>query len=537
MKPHLQLFDSAVLSSLLDEFRSSMRALLHDLCDDLEAHYRDPVESLQLPLDYFRFVGNSLKPDDYSNWKVVGWIEELNDLLYFIDLREQFLAERHPRDFVADLLAECQEKFYEHSYQEEIFPRGVPTSAGLARRLSRLCARLARQATQESLFLIPGLPCLWLARTRAASRRPAWPGWPAWIVPCDLIANFERAELPGRVYVGLEGAYLDPPAVLKARLTAGSSNTSFLIRKDRIEIMVGRERVPLWSRERQPPWHWRSMPSCSLGFGQMTMGASLLYRKDLAPSRVVQPPPGLEERIQRALAVIERAWPEGARNLGLLTSRIIPLKAKDVVSFSYRHRPGLSFINTFERDELDLIDDLIHENSHHHLNLLLRKYDMKRGDRNQEIFYSPWRRSLRPLHGILHATFTFTMGALLFERLSTWGASGKGQEVSSNKRARQKAREIRLTDAQLLRARFRCLEEVESVGYSIRDLTYAADRLRWLSPSGVALVRTLTHEIASVRRRIALFRSQVLHSRYGPALRRHIRTLEQAYATYGFSRS
>jgi HEXXH motif-containing protein len=508
MAPHLKLFDSAVLSSLMDEFRSSMRTLLRDLCDDLETHYRRPVASLRLPVDYFRFVGDSLKPDDYSTWKVVGWIEELNDLLYFIDLHKQLLAERHPRAFAADLMAECQEKFYENSYQDDIFPRGKPEPAGLAPRLSRLCARLARQVTQESLFLVPGLPCLWLAQTRKGAKQLAWP------LSCDLRANFERAELPGRVYVGREGAYLDPPVSIRKKLTTVTSSASFLIGRDGIRLAVGRERFPLWSRERQPPWQWNYVPPCSLGLSQMTLGAALLYRKDLTPSRIVLPQPGLEKRIRTALAVIERAWPEGARTLALLTSRIIPLDAKGVVSFSYRNRPGLSFINTFARDRFDLIDDLIHENSHHHLNLLLRKYDMKRGDRNQEIFYSPWRRSLRPLHGILHATFTFTMGAILFERLSSSQASGLGAQA-------------------LLRARFRCLEEVESVGYSIRDLTCAADQLGWLSPSGVALVRELARQIARVRRRIAPFRDQVLRSRYGPALRQHVRTLARARTLYG----
>ena len=49
----------------------------------------------------------------------------------------------------------------------------------------------------------------------------------------------------------------------------------------------------------------------------------------------------------------------GIDSLALLTSRIVPLNAKGVVSFSYRHRPGLSAINCFERDDPDLIDDLI----------------------------------------------------------------------------------------------------------------------------------------------------------------------------------
>jgi HEXXH motif-containing protein len=194
-----------------------------------------------------------------------------------------------------------------------------------------------------------------------------------------------------------------------------------------------------------------------------------------------------------------------------------------VVSFSYRHRPGLSFINTFERDELDLIDDLIHENSHHHLNLLLRKYVMHRRDRNQEIFYSPWRRSLRPLRGILHATFTFTMGAILFERLSAWGARGKGQGASGK---------ATLTNQQILRARFRCLEEVESVRYSIKDLEQAR-KLGWLTPAGWGLVNSLKREIDKVEKRIAPFEAVVLRSKYGADLKWHRKELAKARKTYG----
>ncbi|MBM4122677.1 MAG: hypothetical protein FJ249_08805 [Nitrospira sp.] len=529
MVPHLKLVDSAVLSSLMGEFRASMRTLLYDLCDDLEAHYRRSVTAFRLPLDFFRFLGDSLKPDDYSNWKVVGWIEELNDLLYFIDLREQFLVERHPRDFAADLLAECQEKFYENSYQDEIFPRGKPEPAGLGRRLSRLCARLARQVMQESLFLVPGLPCLWLVETNRGMKRSARPSW---MVPCDLSANFERAELPGRVYVGLEGAYLDPPARLRKKIAAGGSVARLLIGRDSIRITVGREQIPLWSHEQQPPWHWRLIPPCPLEFGHVTLGSALLYRSDLTPSRVTQASPTLVARFQRALGVIKQAWPEGAEMVALLTSRVVPLKARGVVSFSYRNRPGLSFINTFERDEFDLIDDLIHENSHHHLNLLLRKYDMKRGDRNQEVFYSPWRRSLRPLHGILHATFTFTMGAILFERLASWAAASPARCVAASGTRGHGDSAMSARD-DVLRARFRCLEEVESVGYSLRDLAHASDRLGWLSPCGAALVRILQSEIGKVRRRVVPFRQTVLRSRYGPALRRHIRTLARARALYG----
>jgi HEXXH motif-containing protein len=229
-------------------------------------------------------------------------------------------------------------------------------------------------------------------------------------------------------------------------------------------------------------------------------------------------------RIARAWRTIQLAWPEGHDVLTLLTTRIVPLQAKGVVSFSYRHRPGLSFINCFDRGNLDLIDDLIHENSHHHLNLLLRKYVMYHGDHNQQIFYSPWRRSLRPLRGILHATFTFTMGALLFQRLSSW-ASGRDGAARWKKAG--------LTQQDLQRARFRCLEEVESVRYSLQDLHYADHHLGWLTGSGRRLVEQLAEAIDRVERESERFKHEVERSRFGPAIRKHIKELYQARQAYG----
>lgn len=515
MLAQVHLFDSAVLSSLIREFRTAMRRLLFGLCDELEGLYREQTVALHLPVGYFRAVGKGLKPEAFSNWKAVGWVELLNDLVYFIDLREQLRHERRRREFAIELFEHCQEQWYEHSYTEELFPRGEPKPAGLASRLDVLCRRLARQAIQESLFLVPDLPCAWLKRTRKR----------AWLVPCDLAANLERAESTGCIPVGLEGASLVLPSVVRRQVSktssSGTSKASLLIRRDGISLDVGRSIHPLWMSGGDPRWRWTYGPPCDIRPGGPTLGPVLVYRKDLTPWRIIPPPPEIVQRLRAAIEIIEEAWPAGARNLAALTSRIIPLHARGVVSFSYRHLPSLSFINCFERDFLDLIDDLIHENSHHHLNLLLRKYRMRGKDRNLERFYSPWRRSLRPLHGILHATFTFTMGAILFERLSTWAA------------ARPEAARARGVAAEtVLRARFRCLEEVASLGYSLRDLDDAAKKLRWLTRDGVALVAELRRAVQRVRRRIAPYRTQVLRSRFGPALRRHVQTLERAGKTY-----
>jgi len=274
-----------------------------------------------------------------------------------------------------------------------------------------------------------------------------------------------------------------------------------------------------------PQWRWRVVPPCHIGLlsqsnGGLILGPTLVYGADRTPVRVAESNLDLASRFDRARDIIRSAWPEGARNLAMLTARVIPLQAPGVVSFSYRQRPGLSFINCFDRDQFDLIDDLIHENSHHQLNLFLRKATLLQGGRHEEIFYSPWRRSLRPLRGILHATFTFTMGAILFERLS-----------SNADRLAQ-----RLSKEDVLRARARCLEEIASVRYSFDDLDWAAKQ-GWLTAAGVHVVDELKHEIKQVAKRIARYQAQVIRSRYGAGLKQHRNELTRAAALYRPSRN
>jgi len=512
MPPHPPLLDSNVLTALLHEFRRSMRGLFVDLCDELESRCPDQTRLLGLPVRYFRFLGDRLRVEDYAGWKLVGWIEEINDLVYFMDLSAQLRRERDPSEFAEALFLGCEGRFYENSYLDDLFPRGRPEAAGLPGRLQTLCARLARQVTQESLLLVPRLPCVWLAQT----------GRSRWTVPADLRANFERAELPGRLYLGVAGAYLEPSVSIRQALARQDWQARLQVRRQGMGLQVGRRVIPfLTCRGDEPIYPWREVPPCTLrspdarGQGGMTLGPTLVYGRERMPRRVIPSPPNLVERVQAALAAIERAWPAGAGLLATLTSRLVPLRARGVVSFSYRHRPGLSFINLSDRDQLDLIDDLVHENSHHHLNLLLRKYRLFDEGRTEEIFYSPWRRSLRPLRGILHATFTFTMGAILFERLS---ACGKAL----------------LTDQQLLRARFRCLEEIASVRHSLQDLDYAGTELRWIMAAGKSLVDSLGREMDRVRKRIVRYEKVVLRSRYGSELKRHRKELRDARKTYGF---
>ncbi|MFO0775964.1 MAG: HEXXH motif-containing putative peptide modification protein [Nitrospiraceae bacterium] len=489
-----------------------MRALLLSLCDDL-AVANDPV-----PSGLCRTIAQRLELRDFDHWKVVGWIEGLNDFVYFLDVRTQFVRERDRQGFAEQLLADAQEKFYENSYLDDLFPVRRPEPARLTKRLANLCARLAEELTQEALFLVPEAACAWL---HESGRR-------RWSCSGTLAAQLERAELAGTIPVGLDGAYLAAPPWFRRALQRSDSRVSFVVSPRAVHIQAGKETTRLFTADAATPWEWTLTPPRYLIAPNaqwprgLTLGPTLRYDRQRIARTVHRSSPELMVQLQRALASLAQAWPQGFELLATLTSRIVPLHARGVVSFSYRHRPGISYINLFERQGLDTIDDLIHENSHHHLNLLLRKHVMYGGDGNQEIFYSPWRRSLRPLRGILHATFTFTMGALLFERLAEWGRS-----------KRSAWRNAGLTSRDVQRAHFRCLEETESVRYSLQDLAYADRECGWIPAAGRRLVRQLAEEMAAVQSAASRFPRVIAGTSFARAFAAHRKELHTARHTYG----
>lgn len=504
-----------ILERVMTAFQQSMRTLLTDLCRDFERNYAADACALGLQIDWFRVLGRSFTTADYSHWKVVGWIESLNDLLYFVDIVVQVRQERSRREIAEQLRAEFREKFYEHGYAEEIFPDGKPDARKLLPRLTALCQRLAREITQESLCLAPRLACTWVSQQQRD----------AWVVSCDLTANVERVELPWSCAIGTSGVSYEAPAPVQRALKRARGQAELLVTAAGIQLLVDDRTYPFVTYGAGERWSWRRLAPVVLREtpdGRLALGPTLVYGKDKTPQGVRPTKTAVVRRMRLALGAIASAWPEGDRLLALLTSRIVPLKARGVVSFSYRHRPGLSAINCFDRDQLDLIDDLIHENSHHHLNLLLRKEVMYQHDHNQELFYSPWRRSLRPVRGILHATFTFTMGAMLFARLVLWGSSKAG---------RAGWKKAGLTPRDLTRARYRCLEEIESVRYSLTDLDYAGSQLKWLTRGGKQLVAQLSDALAQVDGTIRDQEAEVSRSSFGPALRRHRAELAQARET------
>ncbi len=163
-------------------------------------------------------------------------------------------------------------------------------------------------------------------------------------------------------------------------------------------------------------------------------------------------------RIEIALKVIKKFSPSSWERFKSFTELIIPIGQKEFVSYSHQDLPGSSMINLYHRDFVDLMDDLIHENGHHHLN-----YYLNLGKLIQEpadyIYYSPWRQSFRPLRGIYHAYFTFGWAFKLFSDLAL------AKELDSIWYLFSKEEKEKIY--------FRAIEEYWMLDYSFRDLQWA----------------------------------------------------------------
>ncbi len=176
------------------------------------------------------------------------------------------------------------------------------------------------------------------------------------------------------------------------------------------------------------------------------LGSNVELQKAITPQKKI-------EQLQNAEENLRLVWKEGYDLYKLLTYKIIPVQSKGLVSYSHFTESGISYINLLDRNTLETVDDLLHENSHHHLNLILKKFKILK-DKNPEMkYYSPWRDSLRSLYAILHAVFTFSFGARLFLHIfhSTEPLVGMKKDF-------------------LEQVAFRFVEETMMLRYSLEDL-------------------------------------------------------------------
>ena len=256
-----------------------------------------------------------------------------------------------------------------------VLPRGRMEAASLRRARTlgnRLLRRVFRRLPEVLLFLTP-------------------PGKSFGPFTLDLEDDAEEARVAGELHVAFPSPYtwkLDSPA--------------------RVELCGDEVRMPL--RNTRPRYQPRERVPYS---GIVVARRAIAGRQGLRPGPAAR---GVAQRLGEGLDLVRQAWPDAWREILIHTRVLVPLDERGVVSYSLPERPGTSYINVQGKRIVDLADDLLHETAHHRLHSLEELAPLERKGVDAH-YYSPWRRQVRPLHGILHATYTFTFRAQLFQCL------------------------------------------------------------------------------------------------------------------------
>lgn len=185
-----------------------------------------------------------------------------------------------------------------------------------------------------------------------------------------------------------------------------------------------------------------------------------------------------KKNISKALTNIKKAAPHLHETFKSFTHTIVPVNEKGIVSYSMQSLPGYSSINMFDRDQLDLMDDLLHENGHHYLNTFLNHQDLINED-DDKIYFSPWRKALRPIRGIYHATFTFYWALELFYNL----------DIAAEKKI------LTFTKDERVKIKQRFLEEFFMLDYCQLDLQHAYKNKR-VTKDGNQLINIIYDKIS-----------------------------------------
>lgn len=221
------------------------------------------------------------------------------------------------------------------------------------------------------------------------------------------------------------------------------------------------------------------------------------------------------QRIEIALKVIKKHSPSSWERFLAFTEVIIPIKQPEFVSYSHQDLPGYSMINLYHRDFVDLMDDLLHENGHHHLNYYLNLGKLI-DEPLDNIYYSPWRRTLRPLRGVYHAYFTFFWAFKLFADLA------RAKELDSiwylfGPQEREKIY-------------WRVVEEFHMLNYTYQELKWAYKN-GLIHQTGWNLIQEQQKELNKFKKQIPLWEKKLkTHRKDLSDLKKTLKKAEQQYS-------
>jgi HEXXH motif-containing protein len=384
-----------------------------------------------------------------------GWLFELEQAVRLCS------AARCSRQAVFELVLDTVQL-------QRLVPRGRAD-----RDLPRRAARLGRALLARALAELPLIAAVWV-RPRQALRARIRPA-----------ADAELGRPSGELWLGA--------GELVLRRRARSAVT--------VKGVLDGHGLRL-----RPASGWRIEPGAALGDSAIRVG-NRVY-SDARGQRVGGRDRRAELRLGRALALVDRAWPAAGGWLRRRTTMVVPLEEAGTVSYSQMVRPGLSYIVTRGKRIVQLADDLVHENAHHELHLREQLGALERSD-GSPVLYSPWRRSLRPVRGLLHACFTFLRRAELFLRLLDCGPRRPELRRGSMAGAMFLARGV--------------LEEMAALEFSLTDLKRIG---RYdLTAAGRVLLDEMTADLDRLAPEVAVIRNRLRRGRNG----RELLLWERAY--------
>ena len=197
-------------------------------------------------------------------------------------------------------------------------------------------------------------------------------------------------------------------------------------------------------------------------------------------------------RIELALKLIRKYSYSSWERFSEFTDVIIPIKDKEFVSYSHQEFPCVSMINLYDRDFVDLMDDLLHENGHHHLNHYLNLEKLI-DEPEDLIYFSPWRRTQRPLRGIYHAYFTFFWAFKLFSDM----ASGDLEDSS-----------YKFTPDEKEKILWRAVEEYHMLNFSYSDLEWAKKN-GLITETGWQIIQSQQKELLKFKTKVSAWEKKV----------------------------
>ena len=434
-----QLFSKDFHNKLKKDVEKSYRDFIEDLRDDFKRGFTSDV----VDIDFLDQLSDILQDECFDNYSPLKfyWLNLVDNIVYIIQLHEELLIED---DMDTDDLTEVENElfsFWNDSELAESFLNFLNDGAPVIEASNSLLALLENQIIS---FYVLHLS-LYQQEFDDALMYQTIPELGDFEKRLHLGDDHRRVSLKNtpETYPSLPIRQISPEKKTLA-IEIADKVVSLPIEATPVSLTVDELKLFI-------------LPNCAAG-----------------EKRIEE----FKKNISIALANIKKAAPHLHTTFKSFTHTIVPVDEKGIVSYSMQSLPGYSSINMFDRDQLDLMDDLLHENGHHYLNTFLNNQDLLNED-DDKIYFSPWRKALRPIRGIFHAVFTFYWALELYYQLN----------IAAEKKT------LVFTKEEKVKIKYRFLEEYFMLDFCRTDLQHAFKHKR-VNKDGNQLINIIYERIS-----------------------------------------